>query len=104
MLGSCLQSQHGYQQSGFGAHAWDKSHVELVSSVFAPFFVASSILDSNNSASEILKIGWHPHPSSEDSAIYWTWSFQVPTSHCWAFWLSHFIWSPASLSHSRFLS
>ena len=73
------------------------SHWTSFSSVSAPFFVPTVLLDRNNSWSELLIVGWQPHTST----FYWRWTVQG--SHCLAFHLRSLPLSPESFSPPRSL-
>lgn len=63
-------------------------------------FLLAFLLDRKNSGSKILKVEGGPIPLPEVLSIYWRWSLQVPSPHCWAFqqgsfllWLGRHAWS-----------
>lgn len=68
--------------------------------------VPAFLLDRNNLGSKILKT---PMPPLGTQSIYWRWSLQILSPHCWAFSkfpslaVRSYSLSPRSPSHPRFL-
>jgi hypothetical protein len=61
--------------------------VDVLSFSLCSIFVSEFPLDRNNTGLKILR--WVDGPIIQLGAmfIYWTWSLQVVSLYCWAFWL-----------------
>ena len=109
---SCLQSLHGISNSvKFGACTWDGSQVGLVTrwpfllSFLHSCLVPAFLSNRKNSGSKLLKVVSRPIPPLDIywKSICWRWSLQVPSHHCWAFWLRAHQLNPRNLSQPRSL-
>jgi hypothetical protein len=69
--------------------------------------IPAVLSDRNNYGSELLTVGWQPHPLLDALSFYWRWALQVPSPHCRAFHLRSVplglesLSPPRSLVHSR---
>ena len=86
--------------SRFGVCRWDGSHGGVVSGwtyfqCLLHFFVPVFPLDGNNSGLKFLR--WVGGPIPQAEPVYWRWSLQVLSPHCWVFRLISSSLGPRSL-------
>ena len=89
MLGSCLKAQYGISNSVKVWCKWDGSQslgqsLGGLSLSLCSIFVPAFPLNWNNSGSKIWNVcGLLTQLGA--MSVYWRWSFQVRSAHCWAF-------------------
>jgi hypothetical protein len=93
--------------SDLQAFPWARSHFGPVTGTSFPraplHFHPCSSFRQEQLWVRVLSVGWQPHPSLDALSLCWRWAIEVLSSHCRAFHLRSFPFSPESLSAPKSL-
>jgi hypothetical protein len=82
---SASTPQHQEQCQALGPHLELDTNLDLSMDLLSlgvfSIFVPAVPSDGNNSGSELLTIGWQPHPSLDVLSLQWRWTLQVSPPH-----------------------